>query len=102
MMAREATVCAAIAPKRKKVKKKKARAPSFCPNTSNSWSFSRNFSGKLRATVILLGLLGLLGVDSSTGLLGPLRECRRRRPRFSSPVLLHIDSHLGRIRARYT
>jgi hypothetical protein len=68
MMAREATVCAAIAPKRKKVKKKKARAPSFCPNTSNSWSFSRNFSGKLRATVILLGLLRLpvLGIESSS------------------------------------
>jgi hypothetical protein len=37
-------------------------------------------------------LLGLLGVESS---MGPLRECRRRRPRSSSPVLLHIDSHLG-------
>ncbi len=38
----------------------------------------------------LLGLLG--GVESS---MGPLRECRRRRPHSSSPVLLHIDSHLG-------
>jgi hypothetical protein len=40
-------------------------------------------------------LLGLLGVESSMGPLGPLRECRRRRPRSCSPVLLHIDSHLG-------
>ncbi len=40
-------------------------------------------------------LLGLLGVESSMGPLGPLRECRRRRIRSSSPALLHIDSHLG-------
>ncbi len=39
-------------------------------------------------------LRGLLGAEPSMGPLGPLRECRRRRPCSSSPVLFHIDSHL--------